>query len=135
MADSFIDQLLKALLGLFALTWGTGFALRFIFRPSKLSDLLNEADAASIPAYRQIRVVGLVRWLFGYKPVTGPVSMIGAILQLSAFLTVGMTVVLALVWPDILHTLYWLPLIILALTIALMVRFVPWLWNKQQGKK
>lgn len=135
MADVFIHQLLKVVLGLFALTWGTGLALRFIFNPSKLSDQLDEAGAASVPAYRQLKVVGLVRWLFGYKPVTGPVSMLGAILQIAAFLTIGITVVLALAWPEVLHTLYWLPLVILALTIAFTIRFVPRLWDKQQSKK
>lgn len=91
MTESFNDSLLRAVLLLFLFTWGLGFVLRVIHNPSRWSD----SDPGSWPPYRQIRVAGPVRWLFGYKPVTGPVSMIGAVFQLAAFLTVGVTVALA----------------------------------------
>ena len=130
MIDLLNDNLLKATLALSLLTWGVGFVLRIINDPSRGSDI----DPASMSALRQIRVVGALRWMFGYKPVTGSISMVGAILQLAAFLTVGITMMLAWIWPTILSTIYWLPLVVWALAILFAFRFLMWLWDKQQGK-
>ena len=131
MTNSPQTLLLKNLVVIFVFTWVLGFIVRVINDPSRLGD----NDPGPWPAYRQLRVVGFIRWLFGYRPVTGPISMIGATVQLAAFLTVGATIVLALVWPSIIYDLYWLPLIILALSMLLAQRFTFWLWDKQQGKK
>ncbi len=129
------EPLQHGLFMIFVLTWGLGLAGRIIFDPSKVRAEMDDANVTSIPAYRQIRVIGFLRWLFGYIPVTGPVSMIGAIFQLAAYLTVGLTVVLSWLWPDVFHTYYWLSIVILLLAISFTLCFLPWLWNKQQGKK
>lgn len=131
MTIDLTDPLLGGLFMIFVLAWGTGFVLRVISNPSGWSNV----DPVAMPAYRQIRVSGPLRWLFGYMPVTGPVSMIGALFQLAAYLTVGITTVLAWIWPDVFHALYWLPIVILVLTMLLTLRFLIWLWNKQQGEK
>lgn len=129
------DPLQHGLFMIFMLTWGLGLAARVIFDPSRISDELDAVDVASIPAYRQIRVIGFLRWLFGYLPVAGPVSMIGAIFQLAAYLTVGATVLLTWIWPNVFHTFYWLSIVVLVLAISFALRFLPWLWNKQQDEK
>ena len=123
------SNLMKATFFSFLLTWGVGFVLRIINDPSRRSDI----DRTSMPAFRQIRVIGALRWLFGYKPITGSVSLVGAILQLAAFLTVGITMTLASLWPAILSAIYWIPLVVWALAILFAFRFLMWLWDKQQG--
>ena len=130
MVINLSDPLQWRLFMMFVLTWGLGLAVRLIFNPAKLS-----SDVPSIPAYRQIRVIGPLRWLFGYMPVTGPVSTSGAIFQLAAFMTVGIIIVLASIWPGIFRALYWSPLVVvLGVTILLAFRFLMWLWDKQQRK-
>jgi hypothetical protein len=129
------DPLLGGLFKIFIFTWGLGLAGRIIFNSSKWNDELNAADPQLGTYYRQIKVVWFLRWLFAYMPVTGPVSMIGAIFQLAAFLTVGITVALAWLWPDIFHILYWLSIVILAVMLLLATLFMVWLWNNQNSKK
>jgi len=122
------EPLTHGLIMAFILAWVTGFILRIINERSF-------ANSTVSPSFRQIKVIGLLRWLFGYPPVTGPVSMIGAIFQIAAYLTIGATIVLAWLWPNVFHTLYWLLIVVFALALLFALRFVPWLRNKQQSKK
>jgi hypothetical protein len=129
------DPLLRSLFLIFIFTWGLGLALRILANPSRWNGVWNATDPELALFYEQIRVVWFLRWLFGYLPVTGPVSMTGAIFQLAAFLTVGITAVLAWIWPDVFYTLYWLPIVVLAVMIFLAHIFMAWLWKKQNSKK
>ena len=116
MTDLFIGRLLFAVLYPFVFMWGFGLIVRIADNPSSL----------------QIRIAWFLRWLFGYNPVSRPVSLSGATFQLAAFLTFGADLVLALVWPSVLLVLYWLPLIP---SMLLAQRFTDWLWDKQQDNK
>ena len=131
MTINLSDPLQRSLFLIFSFTWGLGLAIRIISNSAKLDDTVTAGD----PNFQKIRVVWFLRWLFGYVPVTGPVSLIGAAFQLAAFLTVGMTAVLAWIWPDIFHASYWLSIVVLWVMILLAHIFMAWLWTKQNSKK
>ena len=131
-----VDRFVNGVLILSILTWGVGFAMRFITTPSNWSNI----DPVNMPIYRQVRIIGILRWLFGYMPVTGPVSMIGAVFQLAAFMTISFVAGTAWIWPNVFYNMnmYIAALFgggIWMLTMVIALRFVMWLWNRQQGKK
>lgn len=80
----------------FVILWLAGFALRFIFNPAGMGSI----DPVTMPAYRQIIVPSFLRWLFFYKPVKGSASYPGFMMQLPAFLSLGVTAVLAALFPS-----------------------------------
>ncbi|MFN8595726.1 MAG: hypothetical protein U0559_06040 [Anaerolineae bacterium] len=125
------DQLVGSLFLTSTLAWGLGLAIRIICNPSKIDKEVIKRD----PNYLQITVTGSLRWLFGYMPVTGPVSMVGASFQLAAFWTIGMTALLNRIWSDVFHIQYWLPFVIFMVMISLARMFTAWLWTKQNKRK
>ncbi len=89
-----------------------------------------------MPLYGQIKVIGFLRWLFGYLPVTGPVSMAGAVLQLTAFVAIGIVAMISWIRLDIFSNMYVAALIVggvWIVSIRVALGFVMWLWNRQQG--
>jgi hypothetical protein len=130
------DPHARGLFILFLSLWGLGLLHRILFRPSKWMVLSNEVDLESMSDHAQVRVSGFLRWLFGYWPVTGPISMVGATYQLTAFLTVGVSAVFAWISPDVFRIHYdWLVLIILGTVYILATFFMRTLWKKQSNKR
>jgi hypothetical protein len=76
---------------LFITYWGLGFAFSRIFFRHR-SDSGQETTG-----YQQIKIMGAIRWFFGYKPVTGFVPAISFVLQLSALLTLITSLCLGLI--------------------------------------
>ena len=112
----------------FICAWVLGLALRFQFNKGTSSLV----DLSTMPAYRQIRIIGILRWLFGYKPIDGPVSVAGFILQFPALLALMISMVLNLLWP----TQKYLPLVplgVLFISMPLAFRFADRLWHQQQS--
>ncbi len=130
------DSQTRALLIAFLSLWGLGFLHRILFRPSKWSTLSNEVDLESLPDHAQVRISGFLRWLFGYRPITGLVSMTGAIYQLTAFLMIGVSATLASIFPEAFHVYYdWCLLIIIGIAYLLATLFMRTLWRKQSIKR
>ena len=113
--------------------WLTGFALRLMFDREKASI----ANSSAVPGYRHIRVPGAFRWLFGYMPHSGPVSVAGFVLQLPALLTLATTIALTLLWPTLEYTPL-ISLVVLAVTMLIAIRIADRIWrsqNRNTGKK
>ena len=128
MADAYSSPLMRAGMLVFVCMWLGGLAMRFIFKPSPTERI----DPVMMPAYRQIRVVGLLRWLFGYLPTKGNVPVPSLLLQIPAILTLAVTLALSALWPDS-RQAFWLPVVIYSLVGFISIRFVNWLWEKQQA--
>jgi hypothetical protein len=86
------------------LYWLAGLTIRLFFNPSSV-----EANSV-IPAYQQIRMRGVIRWLFGYLPVDGPVPVSGFWIQLAALMSLVTVVLVGLFVPLSSH-----PLVLLAI--------------------
>jgi hypothetical protein len=112
---------------IFVCMYGAGLTVRFIFRTGGMTKI----DPLAMPAYRQIVMPGFLRWLFLYKPVRGGVSFPAFLLQLPAYLTLGVVVVLAALFPS-LYDAYWLPIVLYSCIGLLSIRFSKWLWSRQQ---
>ena len=122
---------------LFVIMWLAGLTLRIIWTPSASQPV----DPVTIPASRQIRIRREVRWLFGYRPTDGPVSVAGFVLQLPAFLSLATSFILNLVWPPTTNQLwpmttytitgYIIPYVVLAISIPLSIRLADHIWRKQ----
>lgn len=111
----------------FICAWVFGLALRFVFNKGTSSLV----DLSTMPAYRQIRIIGILRWLFGYKPIDGPVSVAGFILQFPALLALMISIVLNLLWPTLKY-LALVPPIVLFFSMPLAVRIADRLWSNEQ---
>lgn len=113
----------------FACAWILGLALR-IDHSRGMSPLI---DPVTMPAYRQIKLIGSLRWLFGYKPVDGYVSVIGFVLQLPALLSLIASIVLSLFS---LTSGYFLlgPILVLFVSMPMALHLADRLWHKQRNE-
>ena len=73
----------------------------------------------------------MLRWLFGYKPIDGFVSVAGFVIQLPALLALTTGMVLNLLWPTS-NILGLIPLATLFISMPLSGQFADRLWRSQQ---
>jgi hypothetical protein len=59
------------------------------------------AEVESIVAAQPIRINGALRWMFGFKPATGSISLGGFMLQATALLILMSNIALSLIWPTV----------------------------------
>jgi hypothetical protein len=127
MAESLVTIPLRVGLVTFICGWMLGFALRLNFRGSTS----NLIDPSRVPAYRQINVAGTFRWLFGYRPIRGPVSVAGFVIQFPALLALVTSIIVAVLWPTQ-HSLALAPLAVFFCVMPVCARIADRVWRDQQ---
>lgn len=111
----------------FVLLWLIGLYLRHAFNPRD-----SKADPSSVPAWREIRVSGSFRWLFGYKPTDGPVSVASFVTQLPALLGLATSIVLSLFGSasTVVPTLILIAVLVISLPLSLSL--ADRIWHSQR---
>ncbi len=116
------------MIGVPMLIWLVGYALNTLIEIH-----IRNSSQKEILALQSVTVIGPLRWLFGRKPVKGPILLIGFWLQMTAFISLLVVVAINVVAfePDLFVELvlfYGLPMLGGAsLTI--------WIWRFQLNAK